>query len=233
MESTYNEILELDSISKHYGNYKVLENISFKVRKNSVNIIIGPNSAGKSTLAKIISGIDKPSSGSIMKPSNIVVNYLPQKTKINPYLPFTSETMFDYIVDNAQIENQAVIDEIKDFCCINTNSKKQVVDLSGGTLQKLLIGATLARKSDLIILDEPTQHLDVNAEKMFYKLIMLMKKELGTTFIMISHDIHTVLKFADKIICLNNHVCCTGSPEEFEINDPFLSLYKHHHNHSH
>lgn len=226
-------IIRLKSITKFYESNKVLDAVSLDIELNTINIIIGPNAAGKSSLAKIIAGIETNFTGEMVRFPDLLITYLPQKVRMNQYLPITTQMMFAHLINKSQINDTDIMAKIRDFCKIDSNATKQVSDLSGGGLQKLFISSTLARKSDVIILDEPTQHLDVQAEKEFYELIMLMKKKLNATFILISHDIHMVLKFADQIICLNNHICCTGSPKDIDVNDPFLSLYKHYHNHSH
>lgn len=99
-------------------------------------------------------------------------------------------------------------------------------------LRRLLIACSLARKSDLIILDEPTQNLDVVSEARFYELILLIKSKIGSTFVIVSHDLHSVMKYTNQVICIHNHLCCSGIPSEVISSDLF-GFYEHKHDHHH
>ncbi|MDR0329792.1 MAG: metal ABC transporter ATP-binding protein, partial [Rickettsia sp.] len=92
---------------------------------------------------------------------------------------------------------------------------------------------------DLIILDEPTQSLDVTSQQEFYRIINQIKKRLNITIFMVSHDLFTVMKNSDQVICLNGHICCSGKPNDLAQNQDFLNtlssigFYVHHHDHKH
>jgi zinc transport system ATP-binding protein len=116
--------------------------------------------------------------------------------------------------------------------------------LSGGEKQRLLLARALVRKPDLLVLDEPAQGVDINGQAALYELIRELRDELHCGVIMISHDLHLVMAATDKVICLNQHVCCSGYPADISHDPAFietfghqvaesLAVYHHHHNHQH
>ena len=115
---------------------------------------------------------------------------------------------------------------MENFAQINSLKYKQILDLSGGQLQRICIAATILSAPDLAILDEPTQNLDYDSEKQFYQLIKYIKNNYSITFFIISHDLHMVAKSSDKVICLNNHICCPVTLKDLsiEVNLPFISM---------
>lgn len=234
MDKRQGYLVALNAVSKSYHNISVLKSVSFGIEFQSINIIIGPNGAGKSSLAKLIVGLDNSFTGTIQYPNEqLKIVYLPQKLNISPYLPISSNALFHHMSDNNTIQDDELIESIKKFCSLDIIGNTQASQLSGGNLQKLFIAQALINKADLIVFDEPTQNLDIFAETEFYKLLLLRRQKLKTTFILISHDIHAILKFADKVICINNHICCTGNSSDIDTKNPFMSLYLHHHDHRH
>lgn len=227
-----NILLKFTNVSKNYNSTKVLEDINLEIYRNTINVVMGPNGAGKSQLSKIIVNLNAISSGSKINYAKNIT-YIPQKIHFTQYLPMSVEKFMYYMIQKPTIENKKIIELLNNFCDLKKNQKKQIVDLSGGTLQKIFIAQALMQQYDLIVMDEPTQHLDIQSESELYKIIIDIKNTCGSTFVLVSHDIHTVLKFADQIICINNHICCTGHPSIVNVDDPFVSLYRHHHNHKH
>jgi zinc transport system ATP-binding protein len=116
--------------------------------------------------------------------------------------------------------------------------------LSGGEKQRLLLARALARQPGLLVLDEPAQGVDINGQAALYDLVRQLRDELNCGVIMISHDLHLVMAATDNVICLNQHVCCSGFPEDISHDPAFietfgtavaesLAVYHHHHNHRH
>ena len=117
-------------------------------------------------------------------------------------------------------------------------------NLSGGEFQRVLIARAIAKKPDLLVLDEPVQGVDFNGEIALYNLIKNISDTLNCGILLISHDIHFVMSSTDHVICLNGHICCSGTPSSVAKNPAYiklfgehtastLSLYEHHHDHSH
>ncbi|MFP3367058.1 ATP-binding cassette domain-containing protein, partial [Pseudoalteromonas sp. SIMBA_148] len=83
----------------------------------------------------------------------------------------------------------------------------------GGEMQRVLLARALLRKPDLLVLDEPAQGVDVAGQNALYGLLKTVRDELGCAILLISHDLHLVMAATDEVICLQRHVCCSGSPE--------------------
>lgn len=221
-------LISLENISKKYDDKLVVDNISFDIKKSSINMLLGPNGSGKTTLSKIITGILKPSSGKIKKiSSKIKIGYVPQKFVTNDELPYTLEDLISSL--------SITIEEVLKFNLIGELDiphflNKQISEFSGGQLQKILLSISLCNKPDLIVLDEPTSYLDLESTQNFYKIIENVREKYNTAILMVSHDLHTVMKTADQIICINHKICCQGTAfEEAENIIGNISIYNHKH----
>jgi zinc transport system ATP-binding protein len=198
--------------------------------------LIGPNGAGKTTIAKLMVGLEKPSKGKITIADKLKIGYLPQKFHIDRNLPMSSEHFLNLLAPN--IDNNYA-QELGNFVDLTKLKNKDISLLSGGQLQKLFLTATLLNKPDLLILDEPTRSLDASSQQEFYHLIEHIKKDLKISIFMISHDLFTVMKNSDQVICLNGHICCSGKPSDLKENKDFLDslsnlgFYTHYHDHKH
>ncbi|KAJ6644815.1 Zinc import ATP-binding protein ZnuC [Pseudolycoriella hygida] len=205
-------------------------------KKGEVTTLIGPNGAGKTTIAKLILRLDKPSSGIISINAPLKIGYVPQKLDFASNLPITAEKFLHLLTTNNLSQNST---ELFDFIKLDSYRTQDISELSGGQLQKLVLAATLLNNPDLVILDEPTQSLDAVSQQEFYKIINQLKKSLNITIFMISHDLFTVIKNSDQVICLNKHICCSGKPNDLTENQDFLDtlsaigFYTHHHDHKH
>ena len=124
----------------------------------------------------------------------------------------------------------------------NTKIGENGVRLSGGQKQRIALARALIRKPEILILDEATQGLDQPGSADFYRHIEKVRKETGCAVLMISHDLHVVMSTSDRVICLNGHICCSGTPETVvatpEYQELFgtetngaLALYRHSHDH--
>jgi zinc transport system ATP-binding protein len=217
----------------------LLHDLNFSIKKGQIVTIIGPNGGGKTTLAKLILNIIKPSTGQI-NIQDVSFAYLPQKLHINKMLPINVEHLleicakqnsYEYIKNNFP---EITIEHLLD---------RPLSKLSGGQLQTVLFSCILLQNSDVLILDEPTASLDLNATKLFYKIVEKLKNQYNKTLIIISHDIYTVMKSSDHVICLNQHICCEGKPSAVAENkiykdwfsqaDNLITYYEHEHTHEH
>ncbi|MFM8453392.1 MAG: ATP-binding cassette domain-containing protein, partial [Gammaproteobacteria bacterium] len=127
---------------------------------------------------------------------------------------------------------------------LNPLLKAQMLDLSGGELQRVLIAQAILQKPQLLVLDEPLQGVDFMGQNIFYDLIQSLKETYQLSILLVSHDIHLIMAKTDQVLCLNQHICCMGSPDKIQNNPEFLNLfglkdtanlgfYTHHHNHHH
>ncbi|NSW98419.1 metal ABC transporter ATP-binding protein [bacterium] len=233
-------LIKANNISVVRGNKKILEDINLSIDSKDFITILGPNGAGKSMLLKCLLGFFKPDEGEIIKSDNLKISYSPQDFIIDKSIPITA---LDFIMLNKKIEKDAIINLSKDFF-IEDLLKKQLSYLSGGELQKVLITRSLIDNPDLLILDEPTQNLDVSGQLNFYKFLNKIYEERDISILMVSHDLHMVISTTKKVICLSNHICCSGEPSKITQDPEFItlfghdfanmmSLYKHDFNHTH
>ena len=107
-------------------------------------------------------------------------------------------------------------------------ANSQMSKLSGGEFQRVLLARAIIRNPELLVLDEPVQGIDFNGEIAFYKLIDDIRDRLNCGILLISHDLHMVMSTTDRVICLNGHVCCSGTPATVASSKEFKSLFGHH-----
>ena len=234
------QLILLDNVSVEIKHQKILHNVSLSINTNQIVTLLGPNGAGKSTLVKVILGLMPYTSGKITRLNNLTIGYVPQSIKLNPTLPITVKR---FMLLNKQLNNVNILN-ILSMVKAEYLIDKSMHLLSGGELQRVLLAQALAKRPQLLILDEPTQGVDVNGQVLLYDLISSAKKQFNCGILMVSHDLHLVMAKTDEVICLNHHICCSGTPASVSNDPEFISLfgqqgvsqiavYKHHHNHQH
>ncbi|AHN26994.1 Zinc ABC transporter, ATP-binding protein ZnuC [Gilliamella apicola] len=234
------QLILLDNVSVEIKHQKILHNVSLSINTNQIVTLLGPNGAGKSTLVKVILGLMPYTSGKITRLNNLTIGYVPQSIKLNPTLPITVKR---FMCLNKQLNNKNILN-ILSMVKAEYLIDKSMHQLSGGELQRVLLAQALAKRPQLLILDEPTQGVDVNGQVLLYDLISNAKTQFNCGILMVSHDLHLVMAKTDEVICLNHHICCSGTPASVSNDPEFISLfgqqgasqiavYKHHHNHQH
>jgi len=235
-----NFLINASNISLQIEQRQILENISLQVAKEQIVTLIGPNGAGKTSLVKIVLGLLKPSSGTVTLKKGLRIGYMPQRLHIDPSMPVSVDRFLKLAVNANRSEINSVLKEVGAGALINS----QLHSLSGGELQRVLLARALIQAPQLLVLDEPVQGVDVNGQAELYRLIESIRTRHKCGILLISHDLHLVMSATDEVICLNQHVCCHGHPEQVS-NDPAylelfgkkdaetLAVYTHHHNHSH
>ena len=237
-----NSILKITDLSVKINGNQILDKINLTVPRGKIITIVGPNGGGKTTLAKCILKLLKPSSGNIWIKPGIKTGYIPQKIVINENLPITVQNFLELSIKgkiNKSSLNQA-IDEIglKDILQLPLQK------ISGGEMQKTLLARALLGKPDLLILDEPAQGIDITGQLGFYKLIERLCVESNISILNISHDLFMVMKNTDYVVCLNRHICCEGTTTYVSKQQDFhklfghealaaFAIYEHHHDHTH
>jgi zinc transport system ATP-binding protein len=233
------KLATLKHVSLSIGNREILRNISLELYAGKILTIIGPNGAGKSTLIRILLGLRKPDSGEVQLSDNIRIGYVPQKVNIDTHLPLSVRDFIALGGGNRK-NMQQVLEEVGASHVIN----EPVQMISGGEFQRVLLARALLRDPQLLVLDEPAQGVDVNGQSLLYQLIARLSEERGLGVLMISHDLHLVMAKADQVLCLNQHICCSGHPEDVSKHPEYLeifgespargfAIYTHHHDHDH
>lgn len=233
-------LIGAERLSVTLEGHPVLTDVSLAVQPGEIVTILGPNGSGKSTLLRALLGIVPPSGGRVERKPGLVVGYVPQRLAIDRTLPMTVRRFLSLPkrVGNTEAEAALVRVGVPDV------AGRQMVDLSGGQLQRVLLARALLSKPDILILDEPTQGLDQPGEAAFYRLIEEVRREMGVAVLMVSHDLHVVMAASDRVICLNGHICCEGTPRVVSTAPEYralfglgtqgaLALYQHVHDHSH
>ena len=239
MDDGSSQLLRLENVCKSYHKNQVLENISFSVNRGETVTLIGPNGAGKSTLMKISLGILEVSSGEVHRSKSISVGYMPQKVMIDDVLPLSVRD-FLYLRPGSSYDDVA---EVLDTVRLAYISDQPIQSASGGEMQRILLARALLGKPDLLVLDEPVQGIDIMGQKEIYGLIAKVRDETGCGVLMISHDLHLVMASTDQVLCLNRHICCSGTPELVKEDPEYhammgrpiegVAIYTHNHGEDH
>ena len=239
MNSDKNILVELNKVGFKQNNKWLVEGVTLKVEKGKIVTLIGPNGSGKSTTAKIALGIYKNIEGSVEKFTN-KVGYVPQKISIDWTLPLR---VYDFMLLTEDIKDEA-INEALTLTGVTHLKNENLGNLSGGEFQRVLIARAISKKPELLVLDEPVQGVDYTGEIALYELIKKISDTLNCGILLISHDLHTVMTATDHVVCLNGHVCCSGTPMDVAKNNEYktlfgeqasqiLTVYEHKHDHVH
>ena len=233
-------LITLNNISLSHNGKNVLDDVSFKLHEGEFITLIGPNGAGKSSLIKVLLGVIKQDSGDITYTDNIRLGYTPQTFSANPFIQISVK---DFLTLNQKLDSEFMLKTFE-LTGIKDLLKSPLKNLSGGELQKVLLTRALLNKPNVLILDEPAQNLDVDGQMQLYKLIQDIHQQQNCAVLMVSHDLHRVMKESTQVLCLYHHICCEGLPESIlkdeKFNDLFadqindlMATYEHHHNHHH
>ena len=232
-------LVKLKSAGFRLNDKWLVQGVSLQVEKGKIVTLIGPNGSGKSTTAKIALGIYKKIDGEVEKYTN-KIGYVPQKISIDWTLPLRVK---DFMTLTENLEDKTINEALSLTGVIHLKDKN-LGDLSGGEFQRVLLSRAISKKPELLVLDEPVQGVDFTGEIALYKLIKKISEDLNCGILLISHDLHTVMSATDHVVCLNGHVCCSGSPIDVAKNREYkalfgeqasqtLSIYEHKHDHIH
>jgi zinc transport system ATP-binding protein len=223
-----------------YGGTEVLHDISLALEPGEIVTVVGPNGSGKSTLLRALLGILPAAAGQIERAPGLRIGYVPQRLMVDRILPITLRRFLSLPARVTEAEAQAVLARVG----LAGQGGLQMVALSGGQMQRALLARALLGRPQVLLLDEPTQGLDQPGEAAFYRLIEEVRAETGCAILMVSHDLHVVMAASDRVICLNGHVCCEGTPQVVSTAPEYralfglgtqgaLALYRHEHDHDH
>jgi len=233
-------LVTLDHISVTFAQRTVLAGISLTLQPGKILTLLGPNGAGKSTLVRTVLGLLTPDRGSVQRAPGLRIGYVPQKLHIDPTLPVTVERFMRLTRGSKRADILPALKRVQAGHLLQAPLQK----LSGGETQRVLLARALLNQPQLLVLDEPTQGVDVNGQVALYDLIDQLRRELNCGVLMVSHDLHLVMAKTDEVLCLNHHICCSGTPEAVSQHPEFiamfgargaqqLAIYRHQHNHRH
>ena len=233
-------LIQAQRLGVRIGARQILRDVDLSVRKREIVTVVGPNGSGKTTLLRVLIGAQSPSKGAVVREAGLRVGYVPQRLAIDQAMPLTVARWLALSGTKDREKHLQIAEQVG----ISSLLKQQMSSLSGGEFQRALLAEALLVKPDLLVLDEPTQGLDQPAVASFYQLIEDVRDDLGCAVLMVSHDLHVVMRSSDHVLCLNGHVCCQGPPTlvsaapEYQALFGFdtegaLALYRHEHDHRH
>ncbi|GIW66017.1 MAG: putative metal transport system ATP-binding protein [Candidatus Parcubacteria bacterium] len=218
--------LEVKNLIVKIGEQEIIRNISFVLPEGTITALIGPNGAGKSVLLKTILGLF-PYYGEIkifgenhLKMLNFV-GYVPQNYTLDPILPLT---VFEFLKFSNRDKNKinAALKETDIYELKNRN----LVQLSGGQLQRVLFARAILNEPKILLLDEPVSETDIVGKKEFYEIIKYLNQEKKVTILITSHEITIIHTFAQRVLCLNRSLVCVGSITELFKEEILKQLYQ-------
>jgi len=247
-------ILEVNNISLRFGGVKAITDTSFSVLKHEIRAIIGPNGAGKSSLLNCINGIYKPQEGKIAFKGEVLDKISPNivaqkgisRTFQNLAL-FKRMSVLDNILVGRKLhmaanflqvafqlpkatqeerENRARCEEIVEFLEITDIRDTPVGKLPYGLQKKVELGRALATEADVLLLDEPMAGMNVEEKREMCRFILKVNDELGTTMVLIEHDMGVVMDISDNVVVLDyGKVIADGPPDEVRTNQDVIDAY--------
>lgn len=210
--------------------------MSLAIAPREIITIVGPNGAGKTTLLNCLLGLETPDHGSVKRAPGLRIGYVPQHFKPEPSLPLTVRSFLQLY----GTLDAALVEEL----CVTPMLNKSLAHLSGGELRRVLLLRALLNAPNLLVLDEPTAGVDVTGQGELYRLLKRLSGTRDFAVLMVSHDLYVVMAGAERVVCLNHHICCEGTPEAVGGDARFralfgeqladqVALYHHHHTHTH
>lgn len=233
-------LISLRNIHLSLGGHKLLEDISLSIDEGRIVTLIGPNGCGKTSLIRVLLGLQLPDQGEVWRRPKLVLGYMPQRMQVDPTLPLTVERFLRLGRPPSDHALGACLAEVR----ITHLRHAPFQQLSGGEVQRVLLARALLREPQLLVLDEPVQGVDIGGQIELYELIGRLRDRLGCAVFMVSHDLHLVMASSDEVICLNRHLCCSGHPRQVSQDPAFIELfgkrgaqalapYSHEHDHRH
>ncbi|MTD99741.1 ATP-binding cassette domain-containing protein [Paracoccus sp. YIM 132242] len=218
----------------------VLQDVDFRIDPQEIVTVVGPNGSGKSSLIRALLGHMPLAAGRVTRRAGLRIGYVPQRVQVDTTIPMTVRRFLSL--------PRRVPDEVAARVLTRTGVEgveaRQLTQLSGGQFQRVLLARALLHDPHLLVLDEPTQGLDQPGIVAFYQLIAEVRRQSGAAVLMVSHDLLVVMRASDRVICLNGHICCEGTPRHVSSAPEYralfgagsegtLALYQHHHDHDH
>jgi zinc transport system ATP-binding protein len=233
-------LIRVQDVTVRFGRRTALDSVSLTLSPGEVVTVVGLNGAGKTTLARVVLGLQAPTAGTLWRRPGLRVGYVPQHLNRDPALPLSTRRFVELGGPAARRRLEEVAAEVG----LQEALDAPLADISGGELRRAMLARALARGPHLLVLDEPMSGVDVTGQAELYELIADIRRRRGCGVLLVSHDLHLVMRATDHVLCLNGHVCCTGHPERVTSDPGFIELfgedvartmgvYVHHHDHRH
>ncbi len=233
-------LVEVHGATVSHDGRRVLDHVDVTIGPREIVTLIGPNGAGKSTLVKVVLGLARLDAGHIHRKADLKIGYQPQRFAVDRALPLSVDRLLTLTQRHPRARLEQALAEVGVAHLIDAS----VHTLSGGELQRVTLARAMLRAPDLLVLDEPTQNVDMAGSVDIYKIIAALPEKLGCSVLVVSHDLNVVMAATDRVYCLNGHICCSGRPEDISRHPEYLRLlgsgaantlavYPHTHDHTH
>jgi|SRR5699024_7252968 len=233
-------LLRAERLNLALSEQSVLADVSLELTAGEIVTLVGPNGSGKTSLVRVLLGLLQADTGTVWRAPQLRIGYMPQKLEVHATLPLSVLRFLRLVPGVSRQQVVSALAEVGAAKVINSPLQR----ISGGELQRVLLARALLREPQLLVLDEPVQGVDVNGQLELYQLIAELRERYGCGVLMVSHDLHLVMRATDRVICLNRHVCCSGHPEQVSGDPAFIELfgsraardlavYYHDHDHQH
>ncbi len=215
-------LLEMKNLSASYGTNIVLRDVDFMVYQNDFIGVIGPNGGGKTTLLKVILGLIKPLKGTLTFNNELLngnkIGYLPQISTGDNNYPVTVRDVIlsglmigKGLISRMSASDKRKADRVTDELGLSELTGSSLNELSGGQLQRVLLGRAVIGDPGLLLLDEPGNFVDSNFEKDFYEKLVILNKRMA--ILLVSHDVGTISAHIKSFACVNRNLHYHPSPE--------------------
>ncbi len=233
-------LIKVQDVDITYGNKQVLRGVNLEIGAGEIVTLIGPNGSGKSSLARAILGALPIAAGAISHSPDLQIGYVPQNLAVDRAMPISAAR---FMALPGKVDKKVILSAARRLG-VDHVLDQQIGSLSGGLLQRMLLARAIMGAPGLLILDEPVQGMDQPATADFYQLLEEVRNETGCGILLVSHDLHVVMSASDRVICLNGHVCCEGTPQVVQDAPEYralfgpgtkgtMALYRHEHDHDH
>ena len=202
---------------------KIIEDLSFEVKKGDILTILGPNGAGKTVLLKTLLGV-LPYKGEIERQKEVKIGYVPQRLPFIKDAPMSVEDFFE-LKGASKKEIKEILNSVGFKETPTLFQKRELGELSSGQFQRILVAWALIRNPDILLFDEPTAGIDISGKETIYTLLAELKEKRNLTILLVTHDLSVVFKFSNFVICLNKCPICQGIPKEVLTLENLHKLY--------
>lgn len=237
--TTENLLLNAERVYYSVRGKQILSDVSLQLHSNEIMTLIGPNGAGKTSLVRILLGLSRATSGSVVRKNALQIGYVPQRVNVPDVMPLRVCDFLNVSGKYSSAYCRQMLEEVN--CDYLFYSPMQTI--SGGEMQRVLLARALLKKPQLLVLDEPASGMDIIGQQALYETVKHIRDAYGCSILLVSHDLHLVMAATDKVICLNSHICCTGHPDDVSEHPEYLklfgdavegvALYSHNHDHEH